>query len=479
MAGPDHLNRRRQNRFVSRVLSIGLDGASYGNLIPMAELGVMPHLAELLQSSALVRTHNGDSASPVASWSGLRTGCGPETHEVLDDSYLDHRRQMILPAAPRPLPCPTLVDTLIAADPYGVAVSMLEGQGCHCLRRRNPVRSDEWMQQIARIQESLQQYLGRVYQADAGSDWRLMELRIDVLDAWQQRLGYVTGTGGSPGGVWEAPAREMLRIIDRGLGELMALAERRRAAVVLASPFGSCPLREEFNLYELLRRQRLLYGVAPLRAACCRATHMAGKALRWTGRWGTQQSLLPPDGRLVPGLLPIDWRRSLAVALHGEMSALVYLNTPERFGTRAVVTPRQREQATIELLAALAEARHPASQEPLFSHVYATAERYRSDPLTRLWPEVVATVAPGFQVGRQPDGRGPLLKSPPTPMATRQGEGLLMIRAPGVVVGRPYQASLVDVAPTILDLLDLKPPATMTGRVLTEIFRDAPAEIRG
>jgi bisphosphoglycerate-independent phosphoglycerate mutase (AlkP superfamily) len=52
-----------------------------------------------------------------------------------------------------------------------------------------------------------------------------------------------------------------------------------------------------------------------------------------------------------------------------------------------------------------------------------------------------------------------------------------MVRAPGVVVGRPYQARLADVAPTILDLLGWKPPGTMTGRVLTEIFRAAPAEI--
>jgi len=187
--------------------------------------------------------------------------------------------------------------------------------------------------------------------------------------------------------------------------------------------------------------------------------------------------LAPPGGRPVPDLLPIDWRRSQAVALHGEMSALVYLNTPERFGTRAVVTPRQRDQATIELLAVLAESRHPVSGDPLFSNVYATAERYHSDPLARLWPEVVATVAPGFQVCLQSDRGGQLLRSAPALTATRHGEGLLMVRAPGVVVGRPYQARLADVAPTILDLLGLKPPGTMTGRVLTEIFRAAPAEI--
>jgi hypothetical protein len=45
-----------------------------------------------------------------------------------------------------------------------------------------------------------------------------------------------------------------------------------------------------------------------------------------------------------------------------------------------------------------------------------------------------------------------------------------MIRAPGVELGRAYRARLIDVAPSILELLGLAPVDGMTGRRLGEIF---------
>jgi bisphosphoglycerate-independent phosphoglycerate mutase (AlkP superfamily) len=55
---------------------------------------------------------------------------------------------------------------------------------------------------------------------------------------------------------------------------------------------------------------------------------------------------------------------------------------------------------------------------------------------------------------------------------------MLIIHSPGVVLGRAYRGKLVDVAPTILDLLDIPSSSAMIGRVLEEIFSgSAPAAL--
>jgi predicted AlkP superfamily phosphohydrolase/phosphomutase len=479
MANANRLDPRRRKRHVDRVLLIGLDGATFDVLVPLAEAGVMPHLASLLQTSALVRTHSSDAPCETTAWSTLRTGCGPEIHEVLDDYYLDHRRRMVLPTAPRPVPCPTLIERVMAADPRGLAVSLFDARMASAIWDRNPTDLSALDEGLLRIEDQLRLGMCGVYQADASNDWRLLEVRLDVLDALQHRLWNAMGAVGtdSQAGAWVGRVHQTLRSLDNRLGELTELADRRGAAMVLASPYGFCPLREKINLFELLRRGRMLRLAGPLRRLSYQLSRQTGKGLRWAGR-RLHLPPLPPRRRYpTRSLLPINWRRSQALTLHGEMSALVYLNTPERFGTRLILTPRQQEQATGDVLALLTAAQHPATGESLFCEVYATAERFPGDPLSRLWPDVIARPAPGFQVRHYPDRSGHLVRHDSSLAATHQEEGMLIIRAPGVVLGRAYRGNLVDVAPTILDLLDLPPAPPMTGRVLEEIFSGSPAAI--
>ena len=45
-----------------------------------------------------------------------------------------------------------------------------------------------------------------------------------------------------------------------------------------------------------------------------------------------------------------------------------------------------------------------------------------------------------------------------------------MVRAPGVALGKPCTADVVDVAPTVLGMLGLPPGREMAGRVLEAWF---------
>jgi predicted AlkP superfamily phosphohydrolase/phosphomutase len=68
-------------------------------------------------------------------------------------------------------------------------------------------------------------------------------------------------------------------------------------------------------------------------------------------------------------------------------------------------------------------------------------------------------------------------------LSTRSGghqmNGIFLARGPGIAPGtRLDGANIVDVAPTVLQLMQLPVPDRMDGRVLAEIFSDKPAEAR-
>lgn len=291
---------------------------------------------------------------------------------------------------------------------------------------------------------------------------RLTQLGALAYRAWNL-LDLPHAGGGPP--EWKPSVGRLLLHIDAAVGQLSDLAARRRAAVVLVGPTGACPFQGTVNICRQLAQRGLL--------------HAARGAARWRYRQGR---LLHKIARSVLGsrgprplaarlgtALPVDWRRSAAVSFNGLHAGLVYLNTPARFGRGPLSTPRLREQALAEVLAALAEARDPESQQALFPLVYETSRGGGIDPLQRQWPDVVAVPAAGYHLVHRLDGAPRLVGAQPEILATRSGQSLLAISGPSVAGGATYTAALCDVAPTIMALLGLAPPSA-GGRVLPPVL---------
>lgn len=468
---------------VSRVLLVELGGATYDVLVPLAESGTMPHLARLLRSAALARLRSRGPGNESVSWATLESGGGPGVHGVLDDCYLDHRRRWLLPGHVRPLPCRTLADLVTAAFPsvgHGDtpgngretgAVQLCDVPAIAGIWQQRPSSFAALSRGIARTEAALRGVTADAARIDQSRPWRLLRVRFRVLDSLLHRLWHMLGIGSGPGGnrQWVAKTREAFRTLDDCLGELMGLAQRRDAAVVLVSPYGFGPFREKITLSELLRRRDLLQVARGSARLGYRLSRLA---------WKIRQKIVPqPACQAVGGLLAVDLRRTRAVTLHGQSAALVYLNTPERFGTRVLTSGRQREQTIAELLAAFGEARHPVTDEPLFEEVYLTAARFDCNPLARFWPELVAIPASGFYTRHRLDRNRHLMRTDCSLTAGRTGEGLLMVRAPQVVLGEPCIAELADVAPTVLALLGLEPAASMTGREVAGLFQRSPVPV--
>lgn len=494
-----------------RTLVIGLDGGTYDVLVPLAQLGVMPNLATLLARSALFDCQSTAPAITPVAWTTFLTGALPEEHGILDYRYLDagsgtlrlnqadcvrtpNLFDVVSPSGdvvsinlPMTYPAAGSVSGLIIGGldspstaavlaPYPEFARRLRDSGAwyglNTIWKSKPETFEELSDGVARTQADFRGRVTAARIADAMHDWRLMIVQFQTLDSLQHRCWNLLGLAGATGGpaTWVAKLREALRTLDDCVGDLLELASRRRAAVVVVSDHGFGPFREKISLAELLRQRDL---VAPARAP----QHAAHWLWRKTWRWRCSLSRRLHPGRSTAGmqrplasLAAIDWKRSRAVTLHGNLGGLVYLNTAARFGTGPIVTPRQYDQALDETLAAFREARHPETGEALFGEVAATRDRLGYDPRECAWPDVLAVAADGFHTRPKFDTARRLMVADSKLTGTHRASGVLLIDAPGVQLGQPRRAELRDVAPTILQMLGSGAPPSMTGRVLSELW---------
>lgn len=499
-----------------RVLVIGLDGGTYDVLVPLAERGLLPNLRRLMAESALAVLHSTQPYITPAAWTTFQTGVDVADHGVLDYRYLDHRQGQLLLNHARRIACPTLFDAVAAAggavvslnlpmtypprgDVPGIVVGGIECPSIEAalapypafarrlrqsdarfdlatIWRRRPRDLDELRRHAADTRADFRGRVSAAILADELVDWRLMAVQFQTLDALQHRCWHLLGVDDrasqeSPAPpAWTNEVRQALSALDDCVGDLVELAERRGAAVAVASDHGFGPFRGKISMPELFLRRGLLVPAGRGQRLAHGAADWGLRARKWLQRrWrpgGSTASLPRPPS----GVLPIDWRRSTAVCLHGDLGALVYLVTPERFGRGPIVTPRQREQAAAESVAALREVRHPETGEPLFADAFSVAERFGFDPLERMWPDVLGIPAPGFHTRTKLDEPPRLVVGDDELTGTHRLEGVLMVRARTALVGRRNIAELRDAAPTILHLLGLPPAPHMTGRVLREML---------
>jgi predicted AlkP superfamily phosphohydrolase/phosphomutase len=267
---------------------------------------------------------------------------------------------------------------------------------------------------------------------------------------------------------WTRAMHRALRAIDTAVGELLELAHRRQAAVVLLSDHGFGAFRERIAVPTLLSQIGALRAATRLERHQYRFSRSLWKLRRWSQRaLRGQRPVAAP--RPATALAPIDWRRSLVVPLHGALGAMLYLNRPERFGHGPLTSQRLCDEALAKVVAGLTAARHPNTGEPLFAEVMDTSQQYGIDPLETNWPDLVAIPAPGFHTRVKCDRSENIVLSDSEMAGTHRAEGVLMVSAPAAGPASGFEAELRDVAPTILRLLGGEVPAAMSGRVLQQV----------
>ena len=496
-----------------RLLILGLDGATWSVLDPMRQRGYMPNLDALVSRSAHGTLRSVIPPVTTAAWTSLSTGCTPIRHGVFDHRYYDAQsRQMRVnhsgrrrvstfwnvlsdaghtvaslnvPGTYPPLPVRGICVSGMDAPHLEAALSgnsefaaRLKAEApAYTLRyfwKRVPQTLEELRENARLTAESFQGRAEGGLVADRHCpDWSVLMVQFQNLDPFQHRCWkYLnvdkTGINDTP---WNTAAAEVLKGLDRAVGTLLELADRRGASVLVVSDHGFGPCLGRIAVNRIL-----------LDAGIARPLGFLGK-LGQLSRLAQDKIRLhtlkkdDPEARSasfaasVDSQMPLDFRRTLAFAPHQDTAAMVYLNTRARHKHAPLVTPRQINEARNETTIALASARDPHTGAHLFPSVLNVSELYNIDPAEVGYPDLIALPDENFWVRTKiVSGQGWVEPDPNLP-GTHRPEGVVAISGPGIMPGRTLSAQLIDIAPTVLQIFGLPVPDFMEGKPLPALPR--------
>jgi predicted AlkP superfamily phosphohydrolase/phosphomutase len=503
----------------SRLLILGLDGATWNVLDPMCANGVMPNLRALLSQSAHGVLRSCIPPVTTAAWTTLMTGAGPAHHGIFDHRWFDSasgqmrvnhsgRRRIptfwhLLSDAGKQVVSLNVPGTFPPLPVNGIVVSGMDAphleaalQGApafaarlkaevpdYTLRyfwKRVPQSLDELEQNA---QATARSFIGRarggLLADQVAPDWSVLMVQFQNLDPFQHRCWRfldVDETGARLPD-WNAAALEALRGLDQAIGLLVELAQKRGAMVLTASDHGFGPCAGRIHVNRILRD-----------AGLAKSENLAGRIRRRFDRIAELSALhkqknKDPEARTaafdssVYAQYPLDWNRTLGFAPHQDTAAMIYLNSTNRRPNAPLKTPRQIDDARNQIAMALAEARDPESNKPLFPEVISVADVYQLDPAPLNYPDLIAVPDETLWVRTKlAPGRAWVEPDPGLP-GTHRREGIVALAGSPLPIGRHLRADLVDIAPTVLALQGIATPDWMEGKPLPGIAPGAETKL--
>jgi predicted AlkP superfamily phosphohydrolase/phosphomutase len=508
-----------------KVLIIGLDGATFDLIGPWAEAGCLPGLARLMRGGVHGRLQS--TLPPVTSpaWPSFLTGKNPGKHGVFD---------FITPSAGQfglvnatHIKSPTIWDILSEAGrkvgsinvpvtypPRPVNGFMVTGLLSPSNERityppdllsrykdeLGPYRVTPNVQYkpgneqafIADLQDMVKtrgRYALRLLQ---DQPWDCAMVHFLALDVAQHALWRHMDESHplhTPEGSarWGDAIRDMYALVDGYVGQMVELAEREGAAVMVMSDHGFGPLHYIVNLNMLLLEAGLLQlrrdVVTQLRALAFRSGLTPAGVYHLVAGLGMQDlaARVPKETRnaIVSRILSfesVDWSRTRAYSMGHVGQIYVNLRGREPHG---IVEPGAEYEAVLdEVEAALRTLRHPDTSEPLLERTIRRDEACHG-PYCDHSPDM-HIILDGYRCISFP------LFATEGKIITRQirgdsgchrAHGIFIAAGPGIKTGQEIEgAHITDLAPTLLHLLGLPVPDDMDGRVLTKIM-DAPGEV--
>jgi len=481
-----------------RVLILGLDGATWNVLEPMMARGAMPNLKALVAASARGVLRSTVPPMTAAAWATMQTGCDPATHGIFDHRYHDaasglmrvnHAGRFRVPTLwelldragrsvislnlPGTYPAPPVRGVVVSgmdAPHLDAALSGVSAEFARALKTEAPrytlryqwKRVPETLEEFeANARQTVEGFLGRADGAEIADrfvpDWAALMVQFQNLDPFQHRAWRYLNVDetGIDQPAWNRQAEEVYRGLDRAIGRLVELAERRDAAVLAISDHGFGPCRGRVHVNRVL----LDAGIIRLPSPLGLVRRRGAQALDRLRLWGDKRR--DPNARgasfhaSIAASFPFDWKRTRAFAPHQDCGAMVYVCRSDRLGGKPTATLRQIEQVRRDVEGALAEARHPETGEPLFSQIVDLEREHGIDPFERAVPDILALPDERDWIRTKLTNDRRWAAADPSLPGTHRPDGIVALKAPGIETGPVLSAELRDVAPSVLSYLNI------------------------
>ncbi len=508
-------------RMPSRVFILGLDGATLDLLLPWAAAGFLPHTARLFQEGAWGPLRSTIQPHTAPAWTSFMTGRNPGAHGVFDfiervpGSYgvrlmhgaLGRTRSLwrLLSEAGYRVGTVNVPMTYPPEAIRGFMISGIDAPGIDANFTAPPSLREElrrhagpyiiaasapdlqgWLEGLHAMVESR---IRAVRYLLAAKPWDVFMVVFQATDMvqhlfWKHMLDERGALHPDPTRPFGDAVLSIYQKIDGFVGELLATLPEDVTLVAL-SDHGAGPLRKVVFVNRLLadvgvlryrrRRGTLARGAAHAGMAAAKR-YLPPRLKSWVKRRGaglrdTMESYLTSS--------LYDWSatRAYSLGIYGN----IFFNQAGR-EPEGVLRLEERERVTREISDALLGLRDPDTGQPVVERVHRREELYRG-PFVERAPDLVIQWR-GYEYDcRQRFGHeetsifgdvitfSDLAYQPMT--AVHRLHGFLAARGPGVRRGaRPVDASILDVAPTVMAFLGLQPPVEFEGRVLAELLEE-------
>jgi predicted AlkP superfamily phosphohydrolase/phosphomutase len=508
-----------RNRYLMKLLIIGIDGATFDLIHPWVDAGYLPNLARLMSNG--VYGNLASTLPPVTSpaWPTFMTGCNPGKHGVFDFIQPSGADFNLVNATK--IRQPTLWQRLSAAG-YRVGVlnvpvtyppqpingfmitgilSPKGGQICYPADLIGRYKSNLGEYRVApNIQYkpgNEAEYIDDIYglikahgnwglHLMKSEEWDVLMMHFIALDIMMHALWRFMDHSHeryepTP---FEFAIRDGYKLVDEYIGRMLAqLADD--ASVIVMSDHGFGPLRKMVNLNVFLLEKGLLKlnrkPFTQLKARAFRHGMTPAGFYRVLERIGMQNLAARVSkntrNEIVSKFLSfgnVDWSQTIAYSM-GHVGQ-VYINVVGR-EPYGIVQGNDYERSRQMVIDALQELQDDDGRL-LIRQIIVREDTYHG-PYAQFGPDLHLIIDDYNMIAF------PLFATDSRVITNQirgdsgchRREGIFIAQGPAIQKGICLpEASILDLAPTILQLLDEPVPRIMDGQVLVEIFRD-PIEI--
>ena len=500
-----------------KLLIIGIDGATFDLIHPWAAAGHLPHLNSLLQGG--VHAELASTLPPVTSpaWPTFMTGCNPGKHGVFD--FIQPQGADFSLVNSTKIQQPTIWQRLSRAgyqvgalnvpvtypprplDGFMVSgiLSPRDGQICYPAdlisryrKRLGAYRVAPDVQYKAGIENKYVEDMYDLIRSQGdwalalmdGEEWDVLMVHFIALDVMMHALWRFMDENHPrhEPGPFQHAIRDGYKLVDQYIGRMLEQLPEE-ATVLVMSDHGFGPLQQIVNLNVFLMEKGLLRlkrdALTRLKALAFRLGMTPARVYHMVETMGLQNLATRVSkntrNQVVGKFLSfdsVDWSRTVAYSM-GHVGQ-IYLNVAGR-EPQGIVTEADYDERRREVIDALGELRDDDGR-PLVSKIIAREETYHG-PYSQLGPDLHVVLDdynmiafPLFATNNQivtDQIRGD--------SGCHRREGIFIAHGPGIRQSEQLaDASILDLAPTIMALLGEPVPQIMDGRVLERIFKEKP-----
>ncbi len=508
-----------------KVFVLGLDGATWDLLRPLAEAGQLPNLERLRNKGASgVLESIFPPLSPVA-WTGVMTGKNSGKHGIFEFLEYGHDPLKGRVNSSRAIQAELVWEIAGRHGKTSVAGAVpmsypnRKAPGFYLGDFLSPPNAPDFASDPALFAE-LQAEVGpyRPWSTavhDGGNEANALKELTDYLDhhlkavrflakrcEWDLFMYDLMATDRIQHELWHAwdpehmvaKGRDLSRVregyidfwklLDRGIGEIEAVLPPDTTLLLMSDHgFGPIEWYVNFNVWLLergdlalqhgfyVKQKKWFYdrGVTPEWFYNLMAKF--GMANQRVSRFQGKQT--GPIERLAESAFlsrrHIDWSKTKAYA-QGNFGQ-IFLNIQGR-QPQGCLKPEDVPAYKADLKAGLLAIPHPVTGEPLVEKIYEAEELYHG-PHAHLAPDLTVVLADWRYrtIGLHDFTTNKLVSPAFGPTGDHRMEGVLIASGPGIRPGsKPEGATLLDIAPTVLRLLGIPTPSDMDGRVLNELL---------